>query len=137
MAIFTNSETASAQNDVFMAHFGNKINAGTADPISIRKQHYQKFTPEDMHYLYEICTSIIDTLSTNGITVELGRSENRQINHRKAVKARFPKDYKGATNYDANQYSNPTPQAPPADAEQNLDTTSKKGSTPNPNLNFD
>lgn len=130
MAIFTNSETASAQNDVFMAHFGNKINAGTADPISIRKQHYQKFTVEDMHYLYEICTSIIDTLSANGITVELGRSENRQINHRKAVKARFPKDYKPANQpYDANQYSNPTPQ--PVYEEnviQNLDTAGKKRS---------
>lgn len=130
MPIFTNSETASAQNDVFMAHFGNKINAGTADPVSIRKQHYQKFTVEDLHYLYEICTSIIDTLSANGITVELGRSENRQINHRKAVKARFPKDYKPTNQpYDANQYSNPTPQ--PVYEEnviQNLDTAGKKRS---------
>ena len=130
MSILTNSETASAQNDVFMAHFGNKINAGTADPISIRKQHYQDFTVEDLHYLYEICTSIIDTLSANGMAVKLGRSENRQINHRKAVKARFPKDYKPTNQtYDANQYSNPTPQ--PVHEEniiQNVDTAGKKRS---------
>jgi hypothetical protein len=77
--------------DRWAENFSGSINSGNALPVDIRKQHYQDFTNEDFHYLYEIVTSIIDTLSSNGIDVNLGQPENRQIKHRKAVKERFPK----------------------------------------------
>ena len=129
MSFNTGTDSLTSQNDAFMAHFGNKINAGTADPISIRKQHYLDFTIEDFHYLYEICTSIIDTLSANGMNVQLGRSENRQINHRKLVKERIPKDYRPSQKVDAKKYANPTP-GPVYEENviQNVDTAGKKRS---------
>lgn len=74
------------------AHFGQSINDGSANNVDIRKGHYQPFSNEDFHYLYEIVTSIVDTLSANNIDVPLGRSEKRQINHRKLVKDRLPKE---------------------------------------------
>ena len=87
-----NNEDLQSTKDRWAENFGGPVNSGTASPVDIRKQHYQSFTNEDFHYLYEIVTSIIDTLSANDIDVNLGRSEKRQINHRKAVKERFPKE---------------------------------------------
>lgn len=86
------SENLQSAQERWAENFGQSVNSGNASPVDIRKQHYQDFTNEDFHYLYEIVTSIIDTLSANNIEVPLGRSENRQIKHRKAVKERFPKE---------------------------------------------
>jgi hypothetical protein len=88
----TSNENLQTIKERWSEQFGSAVNSGNASPVDIRKQHYQEFTNEDFHYLYEIVTSIIDTLSANDIDVNLGRSEKRQINHRKAVKERFPKE---------------------------------------------
>lgn len=88
----TQNQNLTSTKDFILQNFGQSINNGTAQATDIRKFHYQEFTNEDFHYLYEIVTSIIDTLSANDINVPLGQSENRQINHRKLVKARFPKN---------------------------------------------
>ena len=68
------------------------VSLAVPTPIDIRKRHYLPFTKEDTHYLYDIVTTILDTLSANGIDVELKGSTSLRIDHRKAVKARFPKN---------------------------------------------
>ena len=88
MSISNNKDDLQLIKDRWTENFSSSVNSGDALPVDIRKQH---FTNEDFHYLYEIVTSIMDTLSSNGIDVNLGQPENRQIKHRKAVKERFPK----------------------------------------------
>ena len=88
----TTNNNLSAISDVIEQNFSGSIAGGTATPIDIRKRHYLPFTKEDTHYLYDIVTTILDTLSANGIDVELKGSASLRIDHRKAVKARFPKN---------------------------------------------
>jgi hypothetical protein len=57
-----------------------------------RELHYPEASDADIGHIYDILSTIIDTLSTQyNIDIDL-KGDQVKIDHRKAIKAKFPKD---------------------------------------------
>lgn len=54
--------------------------------------HYSEASDADIGHIYDILTTVIDTLSTQyNIDIDL-QGDQFKLDHRKAIKAKFPKD---------------------------------------------
>ena len=57
-----------------------------------REMHYLEASDADIGHIYDILTTVIDTLSTQyNIDIDL-QGDQFKIDHRRAIKAKFPKD---------------------------------------------
>ena len=61
-------------------------------PYQVKREvHYPEASDADIGHIYDMLTTIVDTLSTqHNISIDLG-GDAFKLNHRKAIKAKFPK----------------------------------------------
>ena len=61
-------------------------------PYHVKREiYYPEASDADIGHIYDMLTTIVDTLSTqHNISIDLG-GDAFKLNHRKAIKAKFPK----------------------------------------------